>query len=270
LFETAFIQTLIQQGYAIIFFIVLCEQLDLSIPGGLFLLVAGAIAGDGQLDFRLILLLATLACLLGDGIWHFVGRRMGSSILPLICKLSFNPDSCVGRTKTYFFRYGAKILLIAKFIPGVNAITPPLSGVARIGVGRFFLMDFFGALLWASVFTGLGFWFGHRLEKAAEYLQWVGKLFWLLVFIILIAYICWKFIRWKQFVKEMRLARISPEELKRKIDNDENPFILDVRHAMEFEAMPHVIPGALYQPIEELQANPPDIPEGREVVLYCD
>jgi membrane protein DedA with SNARE-associated domain len=270
LFDTAFLQTLIQQGYAIIFFIVLCEQLGLPIPGGLFLLVAGAIAGDGQLDFRIILLLATLACLLGDGIWYFTGRRMGSAILPLICRLSFNPDSCVSNTKTFFSRYGAKTLLVAKFLPGINAISPPLSGVARMSLGRFFLMDGCGALLWASVFTGLGFWFGHRLEQAGEYLKWAGELFWLLVLTLLILYISWKFIRWKQFVKKMRLARITPEELKQKIDNHENPFILDVRNVLEFEAMPHVIPGALYRPLKELQTHLPDIPKNREVVLYCD
>jgi len=263
-------QTLIQQGYVIIFFIVLLEQLGLPIPGGIFLVVAGAVAGSGQLDFTTLLILALMACLMADSLWFFIGRRMGSSILPFICRLSFNPDSCVSTTKSIFFRHGSKSLLIAKFIPGINTIAPPLSGVIRMGLARFLLLDGFGAFLWISVFLAFGFWFGHRLEETTAYLNWFGRLFWLTVFLFLAVYIGWKFVQWKRFMRQMRLARITPEELKQKIDKAEDLFILDVRNALEFEAEPKVIPGALYRPLEKLHKHPPEIPEGREVVLYCD
>jgi membrane protein DedA with SNARE-associated domain len=270
LFDTALMHSLIQQGYAIVFIIVLGEQLGLPIPGGLLLLVAGAVAESGQLDFNLIILLATLACLIGDVVWFVFGRRMGSSILPLICRISFNPDSCVSTTKSIFFRYGTKSLLVAKFIPGVNTIAPPMAGVLRLPFSRFLLLDGMGSIAWVLAYTSLGYWFSRRLEQTTAYLNLAGKLFWLLVWTIFILYVLWKFFQWERFMRQMRLARITPEELKQKIDNDENPFILDVRNAMEFEAMPQVIPGALHRPYEKLHKHPLDIPEGREVVLYCD
>jgi membrane protein DedA with SNARE-associated domain len=270
LFDTALMQTLIQQGYAIIFFVVLLEQLGLPLPGGLLLVIAGAVAGSGQLDFSTLNILAIVACLVADTIWFFLGRRMGSAVLPFICRISFNPDSCVSTTKSIFFRHGSKSLLIAKFVPGINTIAPPLSGVIRMGLSRFLLMDGLGAALWVLVHIAFGFWFGYRLEEATAYLNWAGKLFWLVILLFLALYILWRFIHWKRFVRQMRLARITPEELKEKIDNAEEPFILDVRNALEFEAEPQVIPGALYHPLEKLRKNPLEFPEGREVVLYCD
>jgi membrane protein DedA with SNARE-associated domain len=270
LFDTAFMHSLIQQGYAIIFIVVLGEQLGLPIPGGLLLLVAGAIAESGQLDFSLIFFFSTLACLIGDLIWFQIGRRMGSSVLPFICRISFNPDFCVSRTKSIFFRHGNKSLLVAKFIPGVNTIAPPMSGVLRMGLIRFLLLDSLGSIAWVLAFTSLGYWFSSRLEQTAAYLNFAGKLFWLLILTVFILYVLWKFLQWKKSIRQMRLARITPEELKQKIDNAENLFILDVRNAFQFEAEPQVIPGALHQPLENLHKHPPDIPKGREVVLYCD
>ena len=263
-------QSLIQRGYAIIFFIVLGEQLGLPIPGGLLLLVAGAIAAGGQLDLAGIFLVAILACLLSDIIWYTIGRRKGSAILPFICRLSFNPDSCVSLTKRVFFRHGAKSLLVAKFIPGVNAIGSPLSGIIHMKIGRFLLMDGLGAIFWVFAFTGFGFWFSHRLEQTADYLSWAGKMFWLLILLLLTFYVVWKIVRWKQFIHQMRLARITPEELKQKIDNDEALSILDVRDVLEFEAEPRVIPGAMFLPLQVLIKQPPDLPPDREVILYCD
>ena len=262
--------TLIQHGYVILFWGVLGEQLGLPIPAELLLLIAGAMAGGGQLNFSLIFLLSTLACLLSDVFWHQIGRRMGSSLLPFLCRISFNPDSCVSLTKSIFFRHGAKSLLVAKFIPGVNTLAPPLSGIAHMKVIRFILLDGLGTIIWVSTFTGLGYWFSRQIEQTTAYLSLAGKIFWALILTILMAYVTWKFIQWKQFLHQMRLARITPEELKQKIDNAEDLFILDVRNALEFEAEPQVIPGAFCCPLEKLHKHPPDIPQGREVVLYCD
>jgi membrane protein DedA with SNARE-associated domain len=264
------IHTLIQHGHSIIFFGVLGEQLGLPIPAELLLLVAGAVAGGGHLNFSLIFFLATLACLLSDVVWHQIGRRMGSSILPFLCRISFNPDSCVSLAKNIFFRHGAKSLLVAKFIPGVNTLAPPLSGVIHMKLIRFILLDGLGTIIWVGTFTGLGYWFSSQIEQATAYLSLAGKLFWGLVLTILTAYGTWKFVQWKQFLRQMRLARITPEELKQKIDNAEDLFILDVRNVLEFEAEPQVIPGAIYRPLEKLHKHPPEIPQGREVVLYCD
>ena len=145
--------TLIRHGYVILFWGVLGEQLGLPIPAELLLLIAGAAAGGGQLNLSLIFLLSTLACLVSDVFWHQIGRRMGSSLLPFLCRLSFNPDSCVSLTKSIFFRHGAASLLVAKFIPGVNALVSPLSGVVRMKLTRFLLLDGLGTIIWVVAVT---------------------------------------------------------------------------------------------------------------------
>jgi membrane protein DedA with SNARE-associated domain len=263
-------QVLIQEGYVIIFLGVLGEQLGLPLPAELLLLIAGTVAGRGQLDFTLICLLSTLACLISDMVWYQIGRRKGSSILPFLCRISLNPTSCISQAKSFFSRHGSKSLLVAKFIPGVNTLAPPISGVTLMTLLRFFLLDSLGTVFWVLTFTGLGYLFSSRLEQTTAYLFLAGKLFWVLILTILIAYITWKFVQWKQFLRQMRLSRITPEELKQKIDNAEDFFILDVRKAEEFEAEPQIIPGALYWPLEKIHKHPPNIPKGLEVVLYCD
>ncbi len=71
-------------------------------------------------------------------------------------------------------------------------------------------------------------------------------------------------------MRQLRIARISPDDLKRKLDAGEDLTIIDVRHALEFEAETLTIPGALYLPFEKLQKDHPPIAPGREVVLYCN
>jgi rhodanese-related sulfurtransferase len=83
-------------------------------------------------------------------------------------------------------------------------------------------------------------------------------------------YIVWKYVKRRRFLRQLRIARISPEELRKKLDAGEDLTIIDVRHALEFEAEPLTIPGALYLPFEKLQKDPPPIAPGREVVLYCN
>jgi membrane protein DedA with SNARE-associated domain len=263
-------QVLIREGYVIIFLGVLGEQLGLPLPAELLLLIAGTVAGRGQLDFTLIFLLSTLACLISDVIWYQIGRRKGSAILPFLCRISLNPETCVSLAKRFFSRHGAKSLMVAKFIPGVNTLAPPFSGVIQMTLLRFLLLDGLGTILWVLTFTGLGYLFSSHMEQTTAYLSLAGKLFWVLILTILAAYITWKFVQWKRFLRQMRLSRITPEELKLKIENAEDLFILDVRNAQEFEAEPQVIPGALYWPLEKMHKHLPEIPQGQEVVLYCD
>jgi rhodanese-related sulfurtransferase len=68
----------------------------------------------------------------------------------------------------------------------------------------------------------------------------------------------------------LRIARITPEELKSKLDAGEDPMILDVRHSLEFKADPQTIPGALFLPLEQLEKGYPPIPRDREVILFCN
>ena len=131
------LEFLVRHGYAVLFVVVLGEQLGLPLLGAPLLLASGALAAAGRFSAVAAVTLAVAACLLADAMWYQLGRRRGSSVLGFICRISLEPDSCVRQTESVFARWGAKVLLVAKFLPGLNAVAPPLSGVVGMPRARF-------------------------------------------------------------------------------------------------------------------------------------
>ena len=125
---------LLRHRYALLFAAVLAEQVGLPVPAAPFLLAAGALAGMGKLDLAVALLVALLAAGLSDAFWFELGRARRDRVLRLLCRLSLEPDSCVRKTEEAFVRRGPNTLLVAKFVPGLNTVAPPLAGI--IGMSR--------------------------------------------------------------------------------------------------------------------------------------
>ncbi len=260
---------LVRHGYTVLFAWVFVEQIGLPLPSVPLLLAAGALAGTGRLSLALTISLATFAALLSDVIWYELGRRRGVKVLQLLCRISLEPDSCVRRTENVFARHGAKSLLVAKFIPGLNTAAPPLAGVFGMRLSRFLLCDILGAMLWVGAFTGLGYAFSNQLERIADRALTLGTSLVMLLLAGLAGYIGWKFITRRRFLRQLRIARITPEELKQKLDAGENIVIVDLRHSLDFEAEPETIPGAVRMDAAELEGSHEQIPRDRDVVLYC-
>jgi membrane protein DedA with SNARE-associated domain len=263
------VEFLIKHGYALLFGWVLVEQMGLPIPAIPLLVAAGALAGSGKMDLALSVSLALIAVILADLFWYSLGRYRGGRILKLLCRISLEPDSCVRRTENLFVRYGARSLLVAKFVPGLNTAAPSLAGIFRMPVRRFILFDSLGGFFWVATFTGLGFIFSDQLEQiAARALRWGG---WLVVVLgaSLTAYVLWKYIQRRRFLHRLRIARISPKELMDKLTAGENFSILDLRQPIDVEAFPKMIPGALRIAMEQIEDRHGEIPRDRDVVLYC-
>lgn len=260
---------LIRHGHSVLFFWVLTEQLGVPIPAMPLLLAAGALAGTGHLNFFACLLFAVLGALTSDSVWFHLGRHKGIRVLQLLCRISLEPDSCVRRTEGIFSKQGARSLLVAKFLPGLGLVTPPLAGIFRMRFRRFLLFDAIGSTLWAGAFLSLGYVFAGQIERVAARLASLGG--WLLVLAVgaLAAYIIFKFIARQRFLRELRIARITVDELKQKLDIGEQITIVDLRHSMDFEAEPEMIPGALHMEAKELQEKNDRLPRGGEVILYC-
>ena len=114
------IQFLIRHGYSLLFAWVLIEQLGLPIPAVPLLLAAGGLAGSGRMNLPAAMGAAMIAVIAADLFWYYLGRYRGGRVLKLLCKISLEPDSCVRRTENIFTRHGARSLLVAKFVPGLN------------------------------------------------------------------------------------------------------------------------------------------------------
>ncbi len=263
------LDVLVRYGYLVVFGWVFAEQIGLPLPAVPVLLAAGAMAGAGRLSLVLVLALAAIASLVSDVLWYWLGRVGGGRVLGFLCRISLEPDSCVRRTEESFSRRGARSLLIAKFVPGYSTAAPPLAGIVRMTFARFVVFTGAGGLIWAGVFVGLGWLFSHQLELVAGYAMRLGHGLVVLLAAALAAYIAWKYIARHRFLRRIRIARITPEELKAKLDGREDVMVVDVRHRVDFEGEPTIIPGALHLMIEELEARHQEIPRDRDIVLYC-
>jgi hypothetical protein len=136
----------------------------------------------------------------------------------LIYRFALDPDSAARRSKEAFVRHGLRTLMLAKFVVGLDAATPPLAGLSRTGRLRFIASDAVGAALWSGVYAGLGYVLGKDLDRAAVYAARLTVLWVAVVFALLAIYVGRKLVRWHRFVREFRRARITAEELKAKLD----------------------------------------------------
>jgi len=263
------VEFLLHHGYTVLLGWVFAEQIRLPLPSMPLLLAAGALAGTGRLSLFASLVCAVFAAVTADSVWYSLGRLKGIKVLQLLCKISLEPDSCVRRTEGMFAKRGARSLLIAKFLPGLGTVAPPLAGVFHMSVGRFLLYDGVGSILWAGAFLGLGFAFSGEIELIAEHLKNLGGGLLVLVVGALAGYIGYKYVARRRFLRELRIARITADELKKKIDAGEELVIVDLRHAMDFEAEPEIIPGAFRMDAKELEEQTDRLPRDREVILYC-
>src|ERR1700676_4848501 len=112
----------VRHGYTLVFAWVFVEQAGLPIPSAPLLLAAGALSGTHQMNLGMAIAYATLGSVASDSMWYELGRRKGVRVLQLLCRISLEPDSCVRRSQVSFTQNGPRVLLIAKFIPGLNAM----------------------------------------------------------------------------------------------------------------------------------------------------
>ena len=261
--------TLAQYGYLVVFGSVLAEQIGLPFPSEPFLLAAGGLVGSGRLALLPVLLLAGIASLVGDIAWYWLGRAGGPRVLAWLCRISLEPGSCVGRSKRLFSEHGARALLVAKFVPGFSTIAPPMAGVIRMPFRAFLLGSALGGVVWAGAFVAVGWLFSAQLEQALAVIEQLGGQALALGGLALGTYLGWKLVGRQRFLRKLRVMRISPEELKTRLEGGEEMLVVDLRDRIDFEAEPEIIPGALHLTVEELEARHHEIPREREIVLYC-
>jgi membrane protein DedA with SNARE-associated domain len=220
----AIVQLLVKHGYSVLFASVFARQMWLPIPAILVLIAAGALAGSGHMTFAVALGLAIVACLLADMVWYEAGRRWGDQILHFIYSLALDPGAAAGRSKETFVRHGLRTLMLAKFVVGLDAATPPLAGLSGISRLRFVAFDAVGAALWSGAYAGLGYVFRKDLDHAAAYAVRLGTVWVIVAFAALAVYGGRKLVQWHRSVFEFRMVRITPEELREKVDAGEEHF----------------------------------------------
>jgi membrane protein DedA with SNARE-associated domain len=192
---------------------ILADQLGLPIPAVPTLIVAGALIAGGQLSAVAVFTAALAGCVLADTAWYIAGRTYGNGVMKLLCRISLTPDSCVSDTQARFERWGANALLVAKFIPGLSIIAPPLAGATHMRWLRFVLFSVLGSGAWVGLAMLTGVLFRAQVEQLLPRLLELGARAALLLGAVLALYIAYKWYERARFFALLRSARISAEEL---------------------------------------------------------
>ena len=256
-----------KHGYLLLFLWVLAEQSAMPLPSAPLLMVAGALIRAGRLHALFAILCCVVAALIADTVLVSSGRRRGRRVLGLLCRVSIEPDSCVRQTENAFLKYGMNSLLVAKFIPGLNAVAAPLAGNSTDPYWRFVLYDGAGVTIWSATYLALGYLCSEQLEVALAYATRMGSGLVVLVPALFALWIGWKLLQRRRFIRTLEGARITPDELRDRLNAGEELFIVDVRSQLAENA--NAIPGAIRIPLEELAARSQEIPRDREIILFC-
>lgn len=258
-----------QYGLMVVLLNVLLDQIGLPVPAVPTLIIAGAFAASGQLSLGELFVGSVAACLIADSGWYWVGQKYGIRVLKTLCRISLEPDSCVSQTQTRFERWGVNSLVIAKFVPGLAIIAPPLAGAMRIGWPRFLVLSTLSAALWAGCALLAGVLFRAQIQQLLQTLDQLGSAVVIVGASLLALYIGYKWWQRARFYSLLRMARIGVDELYELTQAGAAPVVIDVRSATARSLEPRWIPGALNISLSEVGQRLKDLPRDRDIIVYC-
>ena len=258
-------------GYILIFLIVFAEAIGLPVPASLALVVGGAAAASGTLSAPAVLLLAVVAMLLADCLLYVLGSYMGWSLLGFLCKLSVNPETCILRSAESFYKRGRAALLVAKFIPGVNTMAPPLAGSMKLPFAQFLGLDFLGACFYALAYTSIGFLFRDFVATIARGFLVAGHALGIAVIVAVIAFIAYRVLLYRKHRVYRVVPRVQVAELMRKLQSEKSGKILfvDVRSHGYYDPGASRIPGSIRIEPNNLSEELKNLPRDEDIFLYC-
>ena len=257
-----------QYGLGLVFINVLALQAGLPLPAYPVLIVAGAYAAMGGSPVWQLVSVGIAAALVADTGWYAAGRNFGMRILSLLCRMSLSQDTCVRQTESIFQRFGPSSMLFAKFVPGFASVATALAGALRLNYLKFLLFDAGGAALWVGVAVTLGYVFSDAIEDVMKTLTSLGRYG---VMIVVAGFVAWIAFKWwsrYRFIKQLRMDRVSVDELREMMEKNAVQALVDVRSAITQEATGK-IPGALAIDMKNIAAGFEGLPVDGEVIVYC-
>ena len=258
-------------GYLLLALVCFAEAIGLPVPAALALLTAGAVAAYGGMHLYWVFAVSLVAMICGDLILYYMGRVSGWALLGLLCRLSANPESCILRSAEYFYRRGKQTLLFAKFIPGINTMSPPLAGSMKMRPGDFLQFDSAGASLYVGAYSLAGYLFSDALRAITRGLRSAGFAAEVIFGIGLAAYIVYRIWIYRKYRLLDVIPRIPAEELAKRLATEaaQNMLIADVRSHGYYDADSERIAGSIRLEPNNLIEEVKNLPKDREIYLYC-
>lgn len=251
-----------------VFISVLVTQLGLPIPAAPMLILGGTMAAMGQASYPGMFGAAIGATMLADSLWFCAGRARGRRFLNSLVRYSLSLDTTLRVARNVFERYGAPLLVLSKFLPGLGLMSAPLLGTTAIDVRVFLLWDLAGASLWAAVWL-LG---GAALhDEIVQLVLWVrnsgGTIFDAFA-AISATFLLYRWVRRVQFRRWLGKVRISPQQLDEMMKSNAPPLIFDARPRVVREKEAYRIAGAYPLDLDSPDQLNPALLQ-RPIVVYC-
>jgi len=265
---TQLIELVQHYGLALVFVNVLLLQAGLPVPAYPTLIVTGALAARSPYTLAGLVGTAVVASAIGNLAWYFAGRRLGGRVLKTLCRVSLSPDSCVRQTESIFERWGAPSLMFAKFVPGFASVATAMAGVVRIPLWRFALFDAIGAALWSGVAIALGYVFRNAIGELIATFEQLGRIGIVLLVAAFVAFVVAKWVQRQRFIRQLRMDRLTVDELKALLATGEPTTVIDVRSKLA-QSVTGRIPGAITVDATNLRVGLLGIEPGNEVIVYC-
>jgi membrane protein DedA with SNARE-associated domain/rhodanese-related sulfurtransferase len=251
---------LAQHGYLILAVIVFLEAIGIPVPAAVAMLVAGGAAARGVMQLPLALVTATAAMLAGDTLMFLLGRYTGWWLLGVLCRISLNPESCILRSADSFYRRGRTLLVIAKFIPGINTMAPPLAGSMNMRLAPFLRLDLAGTLLYIGACFGVGYIFSDALDSVMRGYDSAGRVLSWIAVALVVVFLLFRVWLWTKGRAAGAVRFAEPEDAAREMAA--GALVYDVRShgyfdpkAMRIQGSRRLDPNALHQSSVSLPAD---------------
>jgi membrane protein DedA with SNARE-associated domain len=266
-----FLALIARHGYVLVFGIVFAEAIGLPVPAALALVGAGAAAASGVLSAPVLWLAAMAAMLLGDSVLYVLGRYMGWGLLGLLCKISVNPETCILRSAESFYKRGKVTLVVAKFIPGLNTMAPPLAGSMKMRPLQFLRFDLAGAALYSVAYGGVGYLFRDFLAAITRSFQSAGRAVEITLLVTVVGYAAYRIWLYRKHAVYRIVPRVQVEELARKLASEEKGRVLlaDVRSHGYYDAESARIKGSIRFEPNNLLEEIKNLPTDKDIYVYC-
>ena len=257
-----------QSIYWILWLNTLLHELGVPVPMAPTALVAGARAVTGSLSPLLLVVAIVTAMVIGNAAWFAAGRRYGSAVLKLLCRVSLSPDTCVARTEGTFGRWGWSALVIGRFLPGVTLVAPPLAGALGMKWSTFLALTVAGSALFGAVVVGLGMLLHEQIDVVLRQLTIFGWEAVGILAVLLALYIGWRWWR-RRIALAVGIPRIDVHELRALMEAGEAIDLIDVRGRNAGQLDPRRIPGAVVMHLDEIEAGKFVSARDRQIIVYC-
>ena len=257
--------------YPTILLAVFANQLCLPVPAVLFLITAGALVGTGSLNFSIVVLVGVVGSLAADYGWFMAGRWGGFRVVRTLCAFSANGQHSAVRARTLFARWGLPGLVLAKFVPGLDGLMPPLAGALNVTTVLFLLFDAMGALFWSAGYCFLGYLFSDRLNVVAAMVARTSKIL-AIVLACVLCYLLWRAWELLRTIRQLQLRTISPALLHEKLQAGDRIAVLDLLD-VEGQEDPTIVAGipgaARISPTPLRSSAQVRVPTDVQLVLCC-